>query len=125
MNGIINLGRGLLENMGYRFLPVTQHAKNAFYLERGGIREHAIYYKIRNSEDKNGFWGLTDNILRHLNKQGIDYTVILFTNDYAYTLKKFDIYGLMAARQPAQDGDYKLVKDDLNIFNCGVYKTCN
>lgn len=122
MNGTIKLVRGLLENMGYNFVPVTQRAKKAFYLERNGIREHAIYFKVRNSEDQKGFWGLTNNILQELNGQGIDYTVVLLTDDYAYTLKKYDICGLMAARQPAQDGDYKLLKDDLSVFNCGIYK---
>lgn len=121
MNDIVKLIKDLIPKMGLKCVAAPTPARNILYItDNAGNNVHAIYYKVRNSSV--GFWGLTDNQLNSLNNLSVDYTVMLISKNFVYTLSKTDIPLIQRNLNLANDGDYKINEKDLSAYNCGVYQ---
>lgn len=120
MNDKIRFAQDLMTKVGMTCTPAPSPAKNVVYIEDNKQNKvHALYYRTRNGNY--GYWGITDNTINDLNASGVDYTVLLVSNEKVYMLGKRDMYALKACTLPP-DGDYRVTEKDLRqVFNPGVY----
>lgn len=83
------------------------------------ITSNNVYKKISNIE-KAPFWGLTKNRIEQLFEQkedlNKDFYIRLDSLNGSITLNSDQVAELLKDKQPASDGDYKILKKDLEKF---------
>lgn len=75
--------------------------------------QYNVYIKISNSTP--GFWGLTKTRIDKLQKDALDYYVVLVGLTSRTVLISYESDKLLSGKTPVADGDYKINETDVSL----------
>ena len=106
----IGIREKFLNALNAQRLESNKYRGQSLYEIKSGVKTFYVYIKV--STTKEGFWGLTKNLIDKLNIEGKKYKVVLLKGDEntAYILSSNEIKLLVPKLPLSRDGYYKLTE---------------